>query len=90
MIYEVRYDEFALKQLKKMDRATRELIISYIEKNLVGTENPRLKGKPLLGNLAGLWRYRVENYRIIVEINDNEITIFILEVEHRSKIYKKN
>ena len=90
MIYKVRYDEFALKQLKKMDRATKELIISYIEKNLVGTENPRLKGKPLVRNLSGLWRYRVENYRIIAEINDNEITIFILEVEHRSKIYKKS
>ena len=87
MIYEVRYDELALKQLKKMDRATKELIISYIEKNLVGTKNPRLKGKPLVRNLADLWRYRVENYRIIAEINGNEITIFILEVEHRSKIY---
>ncbi|OWP25524.1 addiction module toxin RelE [Fusobacterium polymorphum] len=90
MIYEVRYDELALKQLKKMDRATKELIISYIEKNLVGTKNPRLKGKPLVRNLADLWRYRVENYRIIAEINGNEITIFILEVEHRSKIYKKS
>ena len=89
MMYEVRYDELALKQFKKMDRATRELIISYIEKNLVGTENSRLKGKPLVRNLSRLWRYRVENYRIIAEINDNEITIFILEVEHRSKIYKK-
>ena len=90
MIYEVRYDELALKQLKKMDRATKELIISYIEKNLVGTKNPRLKGKPLVRNLADLWRYRVENYRIITEINGNKITIFILEVEHRSKIYKKS
>ena len=90
MIYKVRYDEFALKQLKKMDRATKELIISYIEKNLVGTENPRLKGKSLVRNLSSLWKYRVENYRIIVEINDNEIIIFILEVERRSKIYKKN
>ena len=90
MIYEVRYDELALKQLKKMDRATKELIISYIEKNLVVTKNPRLKGKPLVRNLADLWRYRVENYRIIAEINGNEITIFILEVEHRSKIYKKS
>ena len=90
MIYEVRYDELALKQLKKMDRAIKELIISYIEKNLVGTKNPRLKGKPLVRNLADLWRYRVENYRIIAEINGNEITIFILEVEHRSKIYKKS
>ena len=87
MIYEVRYDELALKQLKKMDRATKELIISYIEKNLVGTENPRLKGKPLVRNLAGLWRYRVENYRIIAKIEEDKLVILIVQVNKRDKIY---
>lgn len=88
MSYEVIYTESALKQLKKMDKPTRNLIISYIEKNLIGVENPRIKGKALVGNLGGLWRYRVENYRIIAEISDEEIVIFILEVNHRSKVYK--
>lgn len=88
MIYEVIYTESALKQLKKLDKPTRNLIISYIEKNLIGIENPRVKGKALVGNLSGLWRYRVENYRIIAEISDEEIVIFILEVNHRSKVYK--
>ena len=87
MIYEVRYDELALKQLKKMDRATKELIISYIEKNLVGTDNPRLKGKPLVRNLAGLWRYRVENYRIIAKIEENELLILVVQIDKRDKIY---
>ena len=87
MIYEVRYDELALKQLKKMDRATKELIISYIEKNLVGTENPRLKGKPLVRNLADLWRYRVENYRIIAKIEEDKLVILIVQVDKRDKIY---
>ena len=87
MMYEVRYDELALKQLKKMDRATRELIISYIEKNLVETDNPRLKGKPLVRNLSGLWRYRVENYRIIAKIEKDELVILIVQIDKRDKIY---
>lgn len=88
MSYEVRYTDSALKQLKKMDKPTKNLIISYIEKNLIDIENPRTKGKALIGNLNGLWRYIVDNYRIIVEISDEEIVIFILEINHRSKIYK--
>lgn len=88
MSYEVKYTEAALKQLKKMDKPTKNLIISYIEKNLIGVEEPRAKGKALIGNLNGLWRYRVENYRIIADISDKEIVIFILEINHRSKVYK--
>ena len=45
MSYEVKYTEAALKQLKKMDKPTKNLIISYIEKNLIGVEEPRAKGK---------------------------------------------
>ena len=45
MIYKVRYDEFALKQLKKMDRATKELIISYIEKKLSWNRESKIKRK---------------------------------------------
>ncbi|MFV0577799.1 MAG: type II toxin-antitoxin system RelE family toxin [Fusobacterium ulcerans] len=88
MSYEVKYTEAALKQLKKMDKPTKNLIISYIEKNLIGVEEPRAKGKALIGNLSGLWRYRVENYRIIADISDKEIVIFILEINHRSRVYK--
>lgn len=88
MSYTVRYTEKVLKQLKKMDKSTQKLIISYIEKNLIGIEDPRTKGKALVENMAGLWRYRVENYRIICEIIDNELVIMLLEVSHRSKVYK--
>ena len=53
----------------------------------MNTENPRIKGKPLTGDLKGLWRYRVGDYRILAEIQDDKIVILILDIGHRSKIY---
>ena len=90
MKYKVIIREKAEKQLNKLDNSIKLKIMRYIKRNLNETDNPKKFGKALRYNLKGFWRYRVENYRIIAEINDNEITIFILEVEHRSKIYKKS
>ena len=85
--YSVNYTEKALKQLKKLDMFTRKQIISWLEKNIVGCENPREKGKGLTANRSGQWRYRVGDYRILAEIQDNIVTVLVLEVGHRSKVY---
>ena len=51
------------------------------------TENPRAKGKALVANRTGQWRYGVGAYRVIVNIQDNELIILSLEVGHRRDIY---
>ena len=38
--------------------------------------------------LAGLWRYRTGDYRILVEIQDEKITILVVLAGHRREIYK--
>ena len=87
MKYNVEYSKTAVNIIKKMDSSTSKLIRTWIEKNLMNTENPRIKGKPLTGDLKGLWRYRVGDYRILAEIQDAKIVILILDIGHRSKIY---
>ena len=77
----------AKKQLKNLDFTVQKRIAKFID-NLEELENPRIKGKSLAGNLSGFWRYRVGDYRIICDIVDNEITIYILDISHRSKSYK--
>ncbi len=86
-MYKVTYSKSAVKQLSKLDIQTRKKIYSWIEKNLVDCENPRSKGKALVGNHSGEWRYRVGDYRILAEIKDEEIIIYILEIGHRRAIY---
>ena len=87
MKYDVEYSKIAMNTIKKMDSSTSNLIRTWIEKNLMNTENPRVKGKALTGDLKGLWRYRVGDYRILAEIQDAKIVILILDIGHRSKIY---
>ena len=87
MKYDVEYSKTAMNTIKKIDSSTSNLIRTWIEKNLMNTENPRIKGKALTGDLKGLWRYKVGDYRILAEIQDAKIVILILDIGHRSKIY---
>lgn len=86
--YKVNYTPHAIKQLMKLDKHTRKLIYAWIDKNLQGCTNPRVHGKGLTANRTGQWRYRVGDYRLICEIEDEKITILVLEVGHRRNIYE--
>lgn len=88
MIYKVEFTERALKELKKLDRYTSALILGWVRKNLENCDNPRLHGKGLSANRSGQWRYRVGDYRLLAQIDDNKITILILNVGHRRDIYE--
>ena len=88
-MYQVSLSESEYKDQKKLDKSVSRVIKNWVIKNLVDTPNPRLHGKALTGNLSGVWRYRVGDYRLFAEINDNNITIFIFEVAHCREIYKR-
>ena len=87
MSYSLEFTDKALKQLKKMDKATAALIIGWLEKNVQGCDNPRLHGKPLTANRIVQWRYRIGDYRVITEIEDNRLVILVITVGHRREIY---
>ncbi len=81
------YTEKSLKSLKKLDKPIQKLIINYMDK-IALLEEPRARGKALSANLKGFWRYRVADYRIICEIEDEKLIICVVDINHRSKIYK--
>ena len=70
--YEVKFTESAEKDLKKLNKSIAKLLKKWISENLIGTQNPKQRGKALTGNLKGLWRYRVGSYRIVAEIKNNK------------------
>lgn len=88
MKYQVLYTKKAIKQLLKIDANQRNIILAWIEKNLVGIDNPKIYGKVLKGNLRNYWRYRIGDYRIITEINHDEIKIIVIGIGHRKDIYE--
>ena len=82
------YSDQALKSLKKLDKQVQRLIISYMDK-IALLEEPRARGKALSANLRGFWRYRVGDYRILCEIQDEKIVICVVDIDHRKNIYKR-
>ena len=87
MIYQIVTTDKFDKSFKKLDKQTQKIIKAWIEKNLMGCENPRLHGKWLTANKSVQWRYRVGNYRILAEIRDNELVLVLIEAGHRRRIY---
>jgi len=86
--WDVSFSKGAAKSFFSFDKHIQLLIQSWIEKTLINTDDPRLFGKPLSGNLKGLWRYRIGDYRLICSIHDTVLTIVIIRVGHRREVYK--
>lgn len=87
-MYSVILEKQVYRQLKKLDPFTVFMIRNWISKNLEGTNAPRSHGKALQGSLAGYWRYRIGNYRLIARIVDEELIIIAVSVAYRSKVYR--
>ena len=87
MGYRIMIPDKVNKKILGFDKNTRKLLYDYISKNLKDTDNPRLHGKALTGYLKGLWRYRIMDYRLIVDIQDEQLIIVTVDFNHRRKIY---
>ncbi|MFZ7202279.1 type II toxin-antitoxin system RelE family toxin [Avibacterium avium] len=88
-IWTVIFADTARKQLAKLAKKNpqqAQRIINYL-KSLQTLEEPRDRGKGLVGDLSGMWRYRVGDYRIICHIDNGELLITALEIGHRREIY---
>jgi mRNA interferase RelE/StbE len=81
------FDERALKELKKLGRQAQSEIIAYLDERVAGDAEPRRFGKGLKADLAGLWRYRVGDYRILCQIKDRELLVLVVAVGHRKNVY---
>lgn len=84
----VEFDDAAAKELRKLDHQAQQEILRYLRKRIATDEDPRRFGKPLSRDLSGLWRYRVRNYRIICNIEDDKLVVLILRASHRKDIYE--
>jgi len=84
--YRLLFTRTAERQLRKLDPQVRRRIRDFLRDRVA--DDPRRLGKALHGDLAGLWRYRVGDYRIVVVIEDAIVTVVVTDVEHRSSIYR--
>lgn len=71
--------------MRKLDRGIAARIFEELDE-IAKLEDPRVRGKSLTGNLAGVWRYRVGDYRILCDIDDGRLVILVVDVAHRREV----
>ena len=88
MAWRIDFTRNADKAMRKLDRGVAARVLDELEE-IAKLEDPRSRGKALTGNLAGIWRYRIGDYRILCDINDGRLVILVVDVAHRREVYKR-
>ena len=86
--WRVEISRSAEKQIQKLDRTAQGAIVRFLRERIEASDNPRQWGKPLHGDKGGLWRYRVGDYRLICRIQDERVTVLVVDVGHRKDVYR--
>ena len=87
LIWKIEFDADVEKDLRKIGHTAQKRILAYLKEKIMPSNDPRLFGKALSGELAGLWRYRVGDYRILAKIEDNNFVILVVHIGHRKNVY---
>ena len=82
--------ESAADALDKMDTTARNRIRRFLRERLQGTDNPRRWGAALSGRYAGLWKYRLGDYRLVCQLQDARLVVLVVKVARRDKAYQGN
>jgi mRNA interferase RelE/StbE len=85
--WKIEYAQSVEKEIRELDGAIKKIIKKAIEDKLM--VDPLKFGLPLRRNLAGFFKLRVGNYRIIYQIKNSEVIVLVLAIGHRSRIYKE-
>jgi mRNA interferase RelE/StbE len=89
LAWRIEFVPAAAKELKKLGKAEAARIIATLETRIATLNDPRSIGSALTGDLGGLWRWRIGDYRIIAKIEDERITILVVRIGHRREVYRK-
>lgn len=81
-MYEIIFSDSAKKQLEKLDRLTQERIIKALERIRI---RPEAYVTKLVGDRA--YKFRVGDYRLILDVDKGLLRILVIKVGHRKNIY---
>lgn len=84
--YGLRYSSQAKKFIEKLDKKTAMHIAEKLEQLVKGDDN--LDVKKLRGYSESRFRLRVGDFRLIYEVSEQEVIVYVIEVGHRKEIYR--
>jgi len=81
------YTDSAMDTFLSLDKTVQKRVKKYMDE-VQELDNPRARGHALTGELSGLWRYRVGDWRVICQIKDTELIILVVALGHRRSVYR--
>lgn len=88
MAWTASFDPRAFKELEKLDRMAQRRVVRFLQERVLRAAELRDLGKAMTGDKAGLWRYRLGEYRLICGIDDESELLLVLRVAHRKEAYR--
>ncbi len=89
MVWQIEFDPDALKDLRKIDKPIQIRLVGFLRTRVSTLANPRDIGEALSGQrLGSYWKYRVGDWRIICDTQDQKILVRVLRIGNRREVYR--
>jgi mRNA interferase RelE/StbE len=89
MAWTIEFDKTAERELDKLDKQTARRILAFLNKRVANLDDPRSIGEALKGSKLGdFWKYRVGDYRVIANIEDSILRIYVIRIGNRREVYR--
>ena len=89
MAWRVELSSQGQRHLDALDRQVARRVLSFLFERVAQLEDPRSIGDALKGTRLGhLWRYRVGDFRVNCDLQDNTLTVLVVSVGNRREVYK--
>ena len=89
LAWQIEFDPEALQDLRKIDKPIQIRLVGFLRTRVSSLTNPRDIGEALSGQrLGNYWKYRVGDWRIICDIQDQKILVRVLRIGNRREVYR--
>lgn len=89
MAWRIELTDSARKTLKKIDPPVARRISTYLRERIATADEPRDLAKSLQGELGQYWRFRVGDYRLVCDIQDDVLRVLVIRIAHRKHVYRR-
>ncbi len=85
--WELIFDSTAEKKFRKLSKTVQKRILNYFEERVLHLPEPMIVANQLKGDLQGLYRFRIGEYRVITVFERGKTIIVAVNIGHRREIY---
>lgn len=89
MAWKIELSATASRQLARADKTQSRRILGFLRERVAALEDPRSLGKALTGPLGDFWCYRVGDFRILCDLDDERLCVLVVRLGHRREIYRR-